>query len=240
MTPTPTLSATTVLAEYFKEPAYMPVSRLRGFLAPVIPRVLRPRARLWATDLLRPIARRRARRLATRTPLQLHLGCARDRKSGWINVDLVGDGADLFWNLLRPLPFADASADAIFHEHVLEHFDFAAALNFCSECHRLLKREGTMRIVVPDAEECLERYCRGELAPAQEPAVRRPTALLAAQELFFRFGHRSAYDFETLRLLLRSVGFREIRRSAFGQGRLGALADSAHRREGSLYCEAAK
>ena len=111
--------------------------------------------------------------------------------SGWVNVDLLGDGADLSWNLLHPLPFADATVDAIFHEHVLEHFDFAAGLRFCKECYRLLKPTGSLRIVVPDAEEYVERYRRGELAPAHEPGVTRPTALLAAQELFFRFGHRS-------------------------------------------------
>jgi len=189
---------------------------------------------------VRPVARWRARHLETQTPLRLHLGSGRGLKSGWINVDLVGDGADLCWNLFRPLPFRSASADTIFHEHLLEHFEFSAALRFCQECHRVLKAAGTIRIVVPDAEHYVERYRQGDLAPAHDPTFARPTALLAAQEIFFSFGHRSAYDFETLRLLLRTAGFREVRRSSFGEGILGSLTDNAHRREGSLYCEALK
>ena len=43
-----------------------------------------------------------------------------------------------------------------------------------------------------------------------EPMVARPTALLAAQEIFFRFGHRVAYDFVTLRLLLNESGFDDV------------------------------
>ncbi len=160
--------------------------------------------------------------------------------SGWVNVDLVGDGADLSWNLLRRFPFPDGSVDAIFHEHVLEHFDLAAGFRLCTECYRVLKPNGSIRIAVPDAEEYVERYCRRELAPAHEPEAARPTALLAAQELFFRFGHRSAYDFETLEWVLSAAGFKDIRRSEFRDGALGAITDSEHRREGSLYCEATK
>jgi predicted SAM-dependent methyltransferase len=240
MTSTETLSTVNPLGAYLQQTRYVPSSRLRAFLAPVIPPGLRPRARIWATDLLRPVARRQARALATRTPLQLHLGSGRSLKAGWINVDLIGDGADLFWNLLRPLPFPDGTADAIFHEHVLEHFDLAAGLNFCRECYRLLKPTGAIRVVVPDAEEYFERYRCGDLAPAHESNIARPTALLAAQEIFYRFGHRSAYDFETLRLLLSTSGFRDIQRSSFCKGTLGSVTDSRHRREGSLYCEATK
>jgi predicted SAM-dependent methyltransferase len=175
-----------------------------------------------------------------RTPLQLHLGSSQGLKPGWVNIDLVGDGADLSWNLFHPLPFGSFSIDSIFHEHLLEHFDFPAALRLCEECYRVLKSGGTLRVVVPDAEHYVERYRQGDLAPAHDPTVARPTALLAAQEIFFRFGHRSAYDFETLRLLLSTAGFREVRRSSFREGVLGSLTDNVHRREGSLYCEAVK
>lgn len=240
MTSPQALSAHESLLVYLRDPDYVATSRLRALLAPVIPPVLRPRARILATDLIRPIARRRAAHLASQKPLQLHLGSSQNLMPGWVNVDLVGDGVDLPWNLARPLPFRDATVEAIFHEHLLEHFDLSSALRLCGECYRLLKPKGTLRIAVPDAQDYVQRYRRGDLAPAHEPSVARPTALLAAQEVFFRFGHRSAYDYETLRLLLSTAGFREIRRSSFREGPLGAMTDAEHRREGSLYCDATK
>jgi predicted SAM-dependent methyltransferase len=240
MTSPQTLSAVEPLVVYLRDPDYVASSRLRALVAPVVPRALRPRARVLATDFIRPIVRRRASQLVSRSPLRLHLGSSRNLIPGWVNIDLVGDGADLSLNLLRPLPFPDGTVEAIFHEHLLEHFDFAAALRLSRECYRLLKPSGSLRIVVPDAEEYVERYRRGDLAPAHEPGVDRPTALIAAQEIFFRFGHRSAYDFETLHLLLNTAGFTDVGRSSFREGDVGATTDSPQRREGSLYCDAIK
>ena len=63
----------------------------------------------------------------------LNLGSGRTPKPGWVNIDLVGYPGDLYWNLLRRLPFATSSVDAIFNEHVLEHFGLADALGIVEE-----------------------------------------------------------------------------------------------------------
>jgi predicted SAM-dependent methyltransferase len=46
----------------------------------------------------------------------------------WVNVDLIAYPSDLPWNLRRPLPFDDGTIDAVFHEHVLEHFPLDQSL----------------------------------------------------------------------------------------------------------------
>lgn len=100
---------------------------LRRAVRRALPVSMRTRLRLVATDLVAPRERRRAARAARRPPLRLHLGSAETFKPGWVNVDLVAatGQVDVAWNLLRPLPFPDASVEAIFHEHVLEHFPLA-------------------------------------------------------------------------------------------------------------------
>ncbi|HET8644736.1 MAG TPA: methyltransferase domain-containing protein [Vicinamibacteria bacterium] len=76
------------------------------------------------------------------------------------------DGATVLHDLRRPLPFPDQWADAVYHSHVLEHFDRHledpdrdAALGFLRENLRVLKPGGILRVVVPD----LEALCRGYL-----------------------------------------------------------------------------
>lgn len=62
------------------------------------------------------------------------------------------------WDLRRGIPFADETFDVVYHSHVLEHLDREDAPGFLGECRRVLKRGGTIRIVVPDLEQLARRY----------------------------------------------------------------------------------
>ena len=66
----------------------------------------------------------------------------------------------LVHDLRRGLPFADASVDAVYHSHVLEHIDRDRAESFLLEIKRVLRPEGIQRMVVPD----FEKLCRDYLA----------------------------------------------------------------------------
>jgi predicted SAM-dependent methyltransferase len=206
----------------------------------VIPRPFRFRLRLLATELAQPRERRRARLLAHRQPLLLHIGSQKVRKEGWVNVDLLGFPVDLAWNLLRPLPFGPGTVDAIFHEHLLEHFVLSDGLSLARESYRVLAKGGLLRIAVPDAGAYARSYALddGDFLGRMKPNA--PTRLLAMQELFYWPNHRTMYDFETLRLLLMAAGFEHVAESAFGQTRLPVCPDSEHRRAESIYVEALK
>lgn len=212
-------------------------SGLRRLAKLAVPPPSRGAVKAALTQLIEPYSRLRARRLKpSATPLRLHLGCGSTRKPGWVNIDLFGTAADLWWNVSKPLPFSTRSVDAIFHEHLLEHLPLGRALALTRECRRVLKAGGTLRVVVPDSEASIASYTNnGEARGALNPE--RPTALLAASEVFQRHGHRSAYDFETLALLCREAGFEEVERASYGQSRLDPCPDSEHRRDRSLYVE---
>lgn len=62
------------------------------------------------------------------------------------------------WNLARGIPFPSDSFDAVYHSHFLEHLPRAAAKPFLTECCRVLKPGGTLRIVVPDLETIVGMY----------------------------------------------------------------------------------
>ncbi len=212
----------------------------RRLLKAAIPPKLRGALKQKATRLTASFWRRRAQKLERNSgPLRLHLGCGATKKPGWVNIDLAGANVDLAWDITRPLPFRDGAVDAIFHEHLLEHLSLAEGLSLVKECHRLLKEGGVLRIAVPNCKNYLTAYATDDtLLNDLKPG--RPTALLAASEVFLRHGHRSAYDLETLTLLCRTGGFSAVEGSSYGVGQIEPSPDSEHRRQESLYVESIK
>lgn len=215
-------------------------SAARRLLKAMLPVPLRGALKWTLTRVAEPYSQIRARRIAARAaPLLVHLGCGASPKPGWLNVDLLGADVDLWWDVTRRLPFADGQVDAVFHEHLLEHLSLEQGLALTRECRRVLKEEGTLRIVVPDCQGYLASYAE-DGAFLEEARPGRPTRLLAASEVFFRHGHRSAYDFETLALVCREAGFAVVERSPYGGGRIQPCPDSDHRQRESLYVEGVK
>ena len=79
---------------------------------------------------------------------KLHLGCGRDIKKGWVNLDLVNlPGVDVVHNIEQlPLPFADGSFDEILCQDILEHVEYIPILK---DIYRILAPEGKLHIRVP-------------------------------------------------------------------------------------------
>jgi predicted SAM-dependent methyltransferase len=233
--------AAELLANYLSSPnEASSVDFRRQVIRFVVPASARPPLRCFLTRAGAPRQRWRAARLARERPIRLHLGSAGSHLAGWVNVDLVGDGADLTWDVTKPLPFADASISAIFHEHLLEHLGLPAAIGLLNECHRLLEPSGVLRVGVPDAGAYLLAYSdpRDDFLDSVRPG--RPTSLLAIQEVFLNHGHRSAYDAETLSLLLAASGFRAAEERPFGSSRIEPCPDGPHRQLETLYMEACR
>lgn len=81
--------------------------------------------------------------------------------SEWKNLDFVSTGEGVVaHNLLQGIPFADNSFDLVYHSHVLEHFSKADGEKFISECLRVLKPTGVIRIAIPDLERIVRTYLK--------------------------------------------------------------------------------
>lgn len=191
------------------------------------------------TSVVSPIERRRATRFRSVHPLRLHLGSATNRLPGWVNVDLLRPGRrlDLYWDLRRGIPFPDGSVDAIFAEHLLEHLELSTSIAFLRECRRALRRGGTVRIGVPDLDRYVASYLgHDDLIDQVRPG--RPTRGVALGEIFFLDGHKSMYDFQTLRWAFQTAGFTNVEHCGFGNSRIEPAPDSQSRRAETLYAEA--
>jgi ubiquinone/menaquinone biosynthesis C-methylase UbiE len=83
---------------------------------------------------------------------RLNLGCGRDIRSGWINVDAAAlPGVDIVADLdlcrTKPLPFSENEIEEFTLSHVLEHIRDALAL--MAELHRIAKPDAKAEIRVP-------------------------------------------------------------------------------------------
>lgn len=206
---------------------------VRPFMSPAV----RLRAKQVATAVNAPMSRRRARARTAIGPLRLHLGSGGNNLPGWVNIDLIGARADVAWDLRHPLPFPDRSAEAVFLEHVLEHMTVAEGMAVLRHCFRVLARGGVVRVGVPDAGRYARSYAEGtgtidELRPG------RPTRMLALGEVFQEHGHVSAWDGETLALVVAAVGFESAEVMPGGSSRIEPAPDSPVRIPETVYVEA--
>jgi SAM-dependent methyltransferase len=119
----------------------------------------------------------------------LNLGCGNRFHPEWTNVNFTSTGPDVIaHNLTEGIPFPDASFDAVYHSHILEHFSQSQAPTFLQDCYRVLRPQSIIRIAVPDLEQIVRSYifALGQaLSGSQEAADNYNWLLL---ELFDQIG----------------------------------------------------
>jgi SAM-dependent methyltransferase len=90
----------------------------------------------------------------------LNVGCGNHFHPAWANVDLQARPGVIEHDLRTRLPFAEASFEAVYHSHVLEHLSRADASRLLKECARVLRPKGILRVVVPDLEVIARLYLK--------------------------------------------------------------------------------
>lgn len=135
-------------------------------------------------------------------------------------------------DVARPFRFPDQSFEAVYSSHLLEHLHPDVAEQCLSEILRVLIPGGVLRIAVPDLDSMVERY---------DPA--NPDEFLwGVYQGRGARAKRSArhwwhYNAVSLEALLRRLGYAEVRRCEFRQGRCPDL-ERIETRRWSLFMEA--
>lgn len=146
---------------------------------------------------------------------KLHLGCGPRYIPGFIHVDLADFPHIDHKHDISDLPmFSDSSVDLIYCSHALEYFDRIEALQVLKEWYRVLKKNGVLRIAVPDFEAIVKVYQKykdlehqGILGPLYGRMVVN-TGEKNEKILY----HKTVYDFDSLKKLLESVGFKNVKK----------------------------
>jgi len=186
----------------------------------------------------------------------LNVGCGAEVQPGFINLDWDWHpDIHLCWDVCRRIPLPDASLDGIFTEHCLEHISSDDCATVLREFRRLVRPGGTVRVIVPDGGLYLDLYQRSRAGeqvefPYLDEIGRRDlaedsrygfTPMMAVNRIFRGYGHRFAYDADTMANLLRQAGFGTVERCEFRRGRYAPLLiDSALRAPQSLVMEASR
>lgn len=87
--------------------------------------------------------------------MKLNIGCGRDYREGWANIDISKEVKAEFHLDIREdwLPFEDNTTAEIYISGVLEQIGENEQLIFAmNECHRVLKPGGLMTVIVPNAK----------------------------------------------------------------------------------------
>lgn len=174
--------------------------------------------------------------LAEHRPAKLHIGCQDHPLAGWLNTE-YGRGPPhgvLYLDATRPFPIDSDSFDYVFSEHMIEHVPADGALNMLTECCRILRPGGRIRISTPPLEFLLDlmvrpadehrRYAEfhyGEFladAPLKVPAA-------IVNDYYRSWGHQFVYDRVSLRDLLQRAGFAKLEEFPINVSRDGHLAN---------------
>ena len=95
-----------------------------------------------------------------RQQICLNIGAGNWRCDSWINLDYSSEWYRasqkhpfLPYDIRNDtIPFDEDVVDAIYCSHVIEHIENEYVQNMFSECYRVLKKGGVLRIAVPDAD----------------------------------------------------------------------------------------
>jgi predicted SAM-dependent methyltransferase len=159
---------------------------------------------------------------------RLHLGAGRMYMKGWLNTDLSGNGLNFAKiDVTKPFPLPDSCIDFIYTEHMVEHLEYKFFVHMLSECRRVMRTEGVIRIVTPSLlflislmqepsipinrryiDWAIEKF--SAFAPTNFPGF-------VLNNFVRAWSHKFIYDPDTLSTTLRIAGFRDLVECKLGE-----------------------
>lgn len=109
----------------------------------------------------------------SRATIYLYVGCGDHRMKGFTHVEINSEkqfkkGRDsgrpeILADITDTIPLPSDSVTLIYSIATLEHLTYRELINHFLECHRLLKKNGVVRMVVPDLDIMVKDYLEGTL-----------------------------------------------------------------------------
>ena len=162
-----------------------------------------------------------ARYLAESDTPKLHIGCGEHVLSGWLNTDYEPELPMVtHLDARQHFPFKEETFDYIFSEHMIEHVSYWDGVKMLTECFRVLKRSGKVRISTPDLAFLIDltRPDKSDLQRAYikwavnafTPGAPDDNEAFVINNFVRNWGHTFIYDEKTLRGAMASAGFTAI------------------------------
>ena len=193
---------------------------------------------------------------------QLHVGCGDILLDGWLNIRFERreeygrtksqNGTLLLnYDLLSEWPFESESIQFIAGSHFIEHLDLNHGMEFARSCYRVLKKGGVLRLSCPDMEIYAKNYVSRDKNFFNNALIKEwccfkkavtPGEIFIAKAYDSGGSHKWFYDFESLKHVLETAGFRDIRKVTRLEGKVPDLEklEPPRRELETLYVEAVK
>jgi len=154
----------------------------------------------------------------------------------------------ILWADAKKIPLGDETAEIIYSSHMIEHLDKDDCTKFFLEAKRVLKKDGIIRIVVPDTKKIVLNYIEDEnieLFLIKLHLTKVQTKTLKDKFKYLIIGdrqHQWMYDEKSLKEILIQNGYRDPEILEPGKTLIpnSGNLDLFERQEESLYMEAKK
>ena len=139
--------------------------------------------------------------------MKLHLGSGSRYLKGYLHVDIADyEHIDIQSSVDKLNTIDDDTVDEIYASHVLEYFDRNEVEFVLNEWKRVLKKDGVLRIAVPNFEALIKIYQEtDEIEKILGPLYGKWN--VGENNYIY---HKTVYDSKSLTLLLDHLGFSEI------------------------------
>ncbi|MHB2156282.1 class I SAM-dependent methyltransferase [Calditrichota bacterium GD2] len=138
-------------------------------------------------------------------------------------------------NLEYGLPFENESVHFIYASHLIEHIFKEDVLNLFKEAHRVLRKDGVIRLSTPDLDLAIKLFNQGQTEEALYLFFKN-----SKRDYQYFTIHKYLYNFKLLEKYLREAGFTKVYRCSFKKGRVPDIDRLDNRPEQSLFVEAVK
>jgi predicted SAM-dependent methyltransferase len=149
---------------------------------------------------------------------KLQLGCGPVVLQGWLNADLRPRRAEqVYLDVTERFPFENDTFGYILTEHMIGDLTYEEAGTMLTECYRVLRAGGCLRISTPSLERLASVYSRTNCAAQRYVSwsvdeyvewADAPLGGLVINNLFHET--RFVYDQATLRHVLERAGFVDV------------------------------
>jgi predicted SAM-dependent methyltransferase len=157
--------------------------------------------------------------------VNLHLGCGPIDSPGFINIDgLPLPHVHYIRSLDNLSPFQDESINLVYASHCLEHFSHREVPTVLQEWFRVLKKDGVLRISVPDFDLLLDIYHDNN-----QDINTIVGSLMGGQSDRYDC-HMIAFNQSSLTNLLNQTGFSKVRKWQPGEDSLTTFSDWSGRK----------
>ena len=165
--------------------------------------------------------------------LKLYVGCGKDRREGYVGIDLYAEAADVraaAWDL----PYDDGIVEAIYTSHMIEHLSPKEWELTLVEWRRVLRDGGQLEIRCPNFELYVREYLEGDYEYRQEWGL---INIFGWQDRGPGMLTRTGFTVERLRRELPAAGFKVTRCETT---RTRQSKGPEYRLTGDIICECVK